>query len=164
MTPSLSVDEYAARFEEEPGYLDFSRVGPVGRTVQEELSAQYLTLARARFGSLDGVMDQGDRVNAAVGALTGFRPDQIVFQPNTSQGLMHVMFGITGGVAVSPAEFPSLTFAATRAARSQRTTPSTIRPASVIRSARRARIRRRSRARRVRRCSATTSGSCGWSR
>ena len=29
---------------------------------------------------------------------------------------MHVMFGVTGGVALSPAEFPSLTFAATRAA------------------------------------------------
>src|SRR6185312_6761162 len=118
ITPSMRIDEYAARFDEEPGYLDFSRVGPVGRTVQEELSAQYAALARARFGSLDGVMDQGDRVNAAVAALTGFRTDQIVFQPNTSQGLMHVMFGITGGVAVSPAEFPSLTFAAVRAAQS----------------------------------------------
>jgi selenocysteine lyase/cysteine desulfurase len=114
----MSVDDYAARFEEEPGYLDFSRVGPVGATVQEELAAQYSALAHARFGALDGVMQQGDRVNAAVAALTGFRPDQIVFQPNTSQGLMHVMFGITGGVAISPAEFPSLTFAAARAAQS----------------------------------------------
>ena len=48
------------------------------------------------------------RVRAAVAALTGFRADQIVFQPNTSQGLMHAMFGITGGVALSPAEFPEL--------------------------------------------------------
>ena len=31
---------------------------------------------------------------------------------------MHAMFGITGGVALSPAEFPSLTFAAARAAES----------------------------------------------
>ena len=115
---TLSIDDYAARFEEEPGYLDFSRVGPVGRTVQEELSAQYSALARGRFGSLDAVMDQTERVNSAVAALTGFRPDQIVFQPNTSQGLMHVMFGITGGVGISPAEFPSLTFAAVRAAQS----------------------------------------------
>src|SRR4051795_4899563 len=107
LTP-LSIDDYAARFEEEPGYLDFSRVGPVGRTVQEELSAQYLTLARARFGSLDGVMDQGGRGDAAGAGLAGFRVDHTVFQPNTSRGLMHVMFGITGGVAVSPAEFPSL--------------------------------------------------------
>ncbi|MEZ5190199.1 MAG: hypothetical protein R2717_04470 [Schumannella sp.] len=28
---------------------------------------------------------------------------------------MHVMFGVTGGVAYSPAEFPSITFAARRA-------------------------------------------------
>ena len=112
----LSIDDYAARFEEEPGYLDFARVGPVGQAVQEELAAQYSALARGRFGSLDAVMDQGPRVQAAVAALTGFRPEQVVFQPNTSQGLMHVMFGLTGGVGMSAAEFPSLTFAAVRAA------------------------------------------------
>jgi selenocysteine lyase/cysteine desulfurase len=113
---SLSLDDYAARFEEEPGYLDFARVGPVGRTVQEELAAQYSALARSRFGSLDTVMEQGPRVQSAVAALTGFRSEQIAFQPNTSQGLMHVMFGLTGGVGMSAAEFPSLTFAAVRAA------------------------------------------------
>jgi selenocysteine lyase/cysteine desulfurase len=116
MPSSLTLDAYAARFEDEPGYLDFARVGPVGRTVQEELAAQYSTLARGRFGSLEAVMDQNGRVQAAVAALTGFRADQVVFQPNTSQGLMHAMFGITGGVSMSPAEFPSVTFAAVRAA------------------------------------------------
>ncbi len=115
---SLSIDDYAARFEEEPGYLDFARVGPVGQAVQEELAAQYSALARARFGSLDTVMDQEARVRSAVAALTGFGSEQIVFQPNTSQGLMHVMFGLTGGVGISAAEFPSLTFAAVRAAQS----------------------------------------------
>lgn len=114
----MTVDAYAARFEDEPGYLDFARVGPVGRTVQEEVALQFSTLARGRFGSLDAVMDQGGRVQSAVAALTGFRDDQVVFQPNTSQGLMHAMFGITGGVGISPAEFPSLTFAAARAAQS----------------------------------------------
>jgi selenocysteine lyase/cysteine desulfurase len=116
MPSTLTIDAYAARFEDEPGYLDFARVGPVGRTVQEELAAQYSTLARGRFGSLEAVMDQNGRVQAAVAALTGFRADQVVFQPNTSQGLMHAMFGITGGVSMSPAEFPSVTFAAVRAA------------------------------------------------
>ncbi|MFW8746255.1 hypothetical protein, partial [Mesorhizobium japonicum] len=53
-----------------------------------------------------------------MGALTGFAPERIVFQPNTSTALMHAMFGITGGVALSPADFPSLTYAADRAARS----------------------------------------------
>jgi selenocysteine lyase/cysteine desulfurase len=116
MPASLSIDEYAARFEDEPGYLDFARVGPVGRAVQEEVALQFATLARGRFGSLDAVMNQTDRLRGSVSALTGFRDDQIVFQPNASQGLMHAMFGITGGVGVSPAEFPSLTFAAARAA------------------------------------------------
>lgn len=114
----MDIDAYAARFEDEPGYLDFARVGPVGRAVQEEVALQFATLARGRFGSLDAVMDQSARVQSAVAALTGFRPDQIVFQPNTSQGLMHAMFGITGGVGISPAEFPSITFAAVRAAQS----------------------------------------------
>lgn len=116
MPSPLTIDAYAARFEDEPGYLDFARVGPVGRTVQEELAAQYGTLARGRFGSLDAVMDQNGRVQSAVAALTGFRPNQVVFQPNASQGLMHAMFGITGGVSMSAAEFPSVTFAAVRAA------------------------------------------------
>jgi len=40
----------------------------------------------------------------------------VVFQPNTSQGLMHALFGVTGGVALSAAEFPSITFAAARSA------------------------------------------------
>ncbi len=114
----MNVHEYAARFDEEPGYLDFARVGPIGAAVVEEEAALMPLLARARFGSLDALMPPGQdaRVRGAVAALAGFRPDQIVFQPNTTQALMHVMFGITGGVALSPAEFPSLTFAVTRAA------------------------------------------------
>ena len=112
-----TLEEYISRFDEEPGYLDFARFGPIGAAVVEEEAALLPLLARARFGSLDHVLDRTphERVQAAVAALTGFRPDQIVFQPNTSQGLMHAMFGITGGVALSAAEFPSLTFAATRA-------------------------------------------------
>ncbi|CAN5517404.1 N/A [soil metagenome] len=114
----VDLGTYLARFDEEPGYLDFARLGPVGAAVIEEEAALMPLLARARFGSLDPLMppDQSVRVQAAVARTIGFRPDQVVFQPNTSQGLMHAMFGITGGVALSPAEFPSLTFAATRAA------------------------------------------------
>ena len=114
----MNIEAYAARFDEEPGYLDFARVGPIGAAVVEEEAALMPLLARARFGSLEALLPPGPdpRVRGAIAALTGFRPDQIVFQPNTTQALMHAMFGITGGVALSPAEFPSLTFAATRAA------------------------------------------------
>lgn len=114
----MSIDDFVAGFGEEPGYLDFARVGPLGRAVLEEQRGLGEQLGRARFGSLDTLERQDARVRDAVAGLLRFRPDQVVFQPNTSSGLMHAMFGITGGVAMSPAEYPSLTFAAARAAES----------------------------------------------
>jgi selenocysteine lyase/cysteine desulfurase len=111
-----SIDEFAAGFSEEPGYVNFASVGPLGRAAIEEEQAQVELLRRARFGSLASLDQQDARLRDAVSAVTGFRADQVVFQPNTSSGLMHTMFGITGGVLMSPAEYPSLTFAAVRAA------------------------------------------------
>lgn len=110
-----SIDAFAAGFSEEPGFVDFASIGPLGRAVIEEEQAQLELLRHARFGSLSSLELQDARVRSSVAAVTGFRADQIVFQPNTSSGLMHTMFGITGGVLLSPAEFPSLTFAAVRA-------------------------------------------------
>ena len=112
----MEIDAYAQQFTDEPGYLDFARVGPVGRSVKDEQYALTGLLGRARFGSFNELDAQDARVRNAVGALTGLGPDHIVFQPNTSQGLMHTMFGLRGGIAASPAEFPSITFAAVRAA------------------------------------------------
>jgi selenocysteine lyase/cysteine desulfurase len=109
-----SIEEFAASFGEESGYLDFARVGPPGRAVKDEQYAQMGLLGRARFGSLSSLDEEDARVRDAVAAVTGFRSEQVVFQPNTSQGLMHTMFGITGGVAMSSAEFPSVTFGAVR--------------------------------------------------
>lgn len=54
-------------------------------------------------------------MRTAVSAVSGFRPEQVVFQPNTSTGLFHAMLGLSGGVLMSPAEFPSSPFAAVRA-------------------------------------------------
>jgi selenocysteine lyase/cysteine desulfurase len=112
----ISLEEYAASFGEEPGYLNFAFAGPPGRAVKDEQYAQMGLFGRARFGTLDGLIDQDDRVCNAVSAVTGFAPSQVTFQPNTSTGLMHVMFGLSGGVAVSAADFPSITYATVRAA------------------------------------------------
>ncbi|MGV8885483.1 MAG: aminotransferase class V-fold PLP-dependent enzyme [Microbacteriaceae bacterium] len=112
----ITINDYADQFTDEPGYLDFARVGPIGLTVKDEESALSELLGRARFGSYSILEEQDQRVREAVAAIIGFDADQIAFQPNTSQGLMHTMFGITGGVALAPSEFPSITFAAVRAA------------------------------------------------
>jgi selenocysteine lyase/cysteine desulfurase len=111
----MNMDDYLERFTDEPGYLDFARVGPVGRTARDEESAMSSLLGRARFGSLGVLEEQDARVRDAVAAAIRFRPDQVVFQPNTSQGLLQAMFGLDGRVAVSVAEFPSLPFATVRA-------------------------------------------------
>jgi selenocysteine lyase/cysteine desulfurase len=110
-----TVDEFAAGFVEEPGYLDYGRVGPLSRAVLEELQGQSEILSRARFGSLDSLSREAGRMRDAVSTLIGFPADQIVFEPNTTTGLMQVMFGLTGGVLLSAAEFPSMTFSAVRA-------------------------------------------------
>lgn len=111
-----TVEEFAAGFREEPGYLDYGRVGPLSAAVLAEANGQNEILAKARFGSVEGMRREDERVRDAVSALCGFPAGQIVFQPNTSTGLMHAMFGLTGGVLLSAGEFPSLTFAAARAA------------------------------------------------
>lgn len=109
-----TIDEYAARFSEEPGYLDFARLAPIGETVASEGQAMSELLRVSRFGSHTVFVEQDARVREAVSAVTGFGADDISFQPNTSQGALHTMFGLTGTVAVALSEFPSMTVAAVR--------------------------------------------------
>lgn len=111
----MGIDGYIAGFNEEPGYLDYGRVGPIATTAAEESLALSQVLERARHGSLDVLREQDARLRAAAAALVGVPAEQIVAQPNTTQGLMHAMFGLTGGVLLSSGEFPSLPIAATRA-------------------------------------------------
>jgi selenocysteine lyase/cysteine desulfurase len=111
-----SIQQFIDGFGEEPGYLDYGRVGPPSKEVVAEALGQTEVLSRARFGSLDHLMQQDARMRKAVAATIGFRADQIVSQPNTSTGLMQAMFGLTGGVLLSPGDFPSVPFAAVRAA------------------------------------------------
>lgn len=110
-----TVEEFAEGFVHEPGYLDFARVGPLSASVVAEVQGINEVLARARFGSLTPLRSEDARMREAASVLTGFPAEQIVFQPNVGTGLMHAMFGLTGTVIVSSAEFPSLTFAAARA-------------------------------------------------
>lgn len=111
----MTIDAFIAGFTEEPGYLDYGRVGPLATSAAEESTALMQVLERARHGSLDVFAEQDGRVRAAASALTGFPVESIVFQPSTSQGIMHAMFGLTGSVLLAPGEFPSLPIAAVRA-------------------------------------------------
>ena len=110
-----TLEQFQATFTEEPGYLDWGRVGPLSSTVVAEARALQDTLAKARFGSLAVLGEQEDRLHAAVADVTGIPAAQIVSQPNTSMGFMHAMFGLTGDVLLSAGEFPTLPISAVRA-------------------------------------------------
>lgn len=102
-------------FREEPGYLDYGRIGPLSAAASAETLGLTEMLARARFGSLASMGEQDARLRTAASALLGQPADQIVAVPNTTTGLLHAMFGLTGDVLLSPGEFPSLPIAASRA-------------------------------------------------
>ncbi|MFD1714325.1 aminotransferase class V-fold PLP-dependent enzyme [Amnibacterium flavum] len=109
------LDSFISGFVEEPGFLNYASFGPISEGVAAESDAWTGSVSRARFGSIDALLQQETRAREAVGELLGFDAGNVVLQPNTSMGLMHALFGLTGPVLVSPADFPSLPFAAVRA-------------------------------------------------
>lgn len=110
------IETFIAQFADDPGYLDFARLAPISDAVAAESRAMIDLMTRARFGAFSAIDEQDARVRESVASLVRMRPDQIVFQPSTSQALMHVMFGLTGGIAASSSEFPSVGYAIARAA------------------------------------------------
>ncbi|MFP7832700.1 aminotransferase class V-fold PLP-dependent enzyme [Marisediminicola sp. LYQ134] len=106
------------QFDEDDGYLDFASLGPPGRAVLDERRELSEVVGRARFGAIDPLYAATDRFESAVADATGFSRGNVVFQPSTSSGMMHTMFGLTGQVAVSRGEYPSTTTAAARASES----------------------------------------------
>lgn len=116
------LTEYLAGFAEDPGYLDFATVGPMSSAVAAESFAQEDALKRARWGVWDRMRGNVDRMRAAASALTGFRADQIAFATGTTEALTQAVYGVTGGLLVSRADYPSLPIAAQRASDAMHTT------------------------------------------
>ncbi len=113
---TVTLDEYLERFTDEPGYLDFARVGPVGRTAREEDAALQSLLGRAALRLA------GRPLRSAGPALgCGGRADRVPRRSRCGTSPTHprrsctAVFGITGPIAMWAGEFPSLTFAAVQA-------------------------------------------------
>lgn len=111
-----SLTDYLAGFGEDPGYLDFAAFGPLSATVVAESAAQEDAVRHARWGAWDRLQGNVDRLRSAAARVTGFRAEQIVFQPSTTQGITQAVYGVTGGLLVSRADYPSLPIVAARAA------------------------------------------------
>ena len=112
------LDAYQASFDGEPGYLDWAAFGPLSPAVRSEAQADTELLGSGRRSSIDLVADHVREARDLVAQLMGTDASQVVLQPSTTYGLMHAIYGLTGGLMVGRGEFPSLTVAATRAAES----------------------------------------------
>ncbi|OIH94118.1 aminotransferase class V-fold PLP-dependent enzyme [Curtobacterium sp. MCBA15_001] len=111
-----TIDEYAAGFAEDPGYLDHAAFGPVQTAVLEEQRVLGTIQAHMRFGAMETLDEQDARLRAVAARLVGRREDQVVSQTATTPGLLHTAFGLTGGVLVAADDYPSMPLALASAA------------------------------------------------
>ena len=110
------LDSYLASFDGEPGYLDWAAFGPLSPAVRTEAQADTELLGSGRRSSIELVDAHVVEARQLVAQLVGSDPAHVALQPSTTYGLMHAVYGLTGGLMVGRGEFPSLTVAATRAA------------------------------------------------
>jgi selenocysteine lyase/cysteine desulfurase len=111
---------FTDRFTDEPGYLDFARLGPVGRTVREEETAMSSIMGRARFGGRLELDAQDDRVRSAISTLLAVPSARVAFQPSSDRGLMNVIAGLSGKIALSVSDSVGLRFAVAQVTESRR--------------------------------------------
>jgi selenocysteine lyase/cysteine desulfurase len=108
-------ESFLASFDGEPGYLDWAAFGPLSPNVRAEVHADAELLGSGRPSSIGLVADHAREARDLLAQLLRADVEQVVLQPSTTYGLMHAIYGLSGGLMVSRAEFPSLTVAASRA-------------------------------------------------
>lgn len=111
-----AFDDYLATFEGDPGYLDWAAFGPISPTVRAEVFADADLLGSARPSSRALIAERIDEARAIAAELLDVEADTVTMQPSSSHGLMHALFGLTGSVIASTAEFPSVSMTLERAA------------------------------------------------
>lgn len=115
---NTTISDYRATFTGEPGYLNFAAFGPLSTTVREEVVADIEMLGTGRASSIDYVAGREQEAREALAGLLGGSPEEVTLQPTTSYGMMHALYGLSGGVLASVAEFPTIPTLMVRAAES----------------------------------------------
>lgn len=108
--------DYLATFDGDAGYLDWAAFGPMSPTVRAEVFADADLLGNARPSSRALVSERVDEARALAAGVLGVANDTVTLQTSASYGLMHALFGLSGGVLASTADFPSITVTLERAA------------------------------------------------
>lgn len=111
-----AYDDYLVSFDGDPGYLDWAAFGPISPTVRAEVFADADLLGNWRASSRVLIAERIDEARGLAAELLDVDADTVTLQPSSSHGLMHALFGLTGTVIASTAEFPSITMTLERAA------------------------------------------------
>lgn len=111
-----TVEEFRATFENEPGYLDWAAFGPLAACVRDEVVADLDMLSSGRASGMAHVAEREADARALLAGLLGVARDEVTLQPSSTYGIMHAVYGLSGGVLAAPAEFPNIPTAITRAA------------------------------------------------
>lgn len=115
-----TFDDYLATFDTEPGYLNWAAFGPLSTSVREEVFADADLLGTGRPTSLALVGERVGEAKELIAELLGAEADEIALQPSSTHGLMHALYGLSGAVIASTAEFPSVSLTLERAALASR--------------------------------------------
>lgn len=111
-----TFDDYLGTFDAEPGYLNWAAFGPVSPSVRAEVFADADLLGSGRPSSLALVGERIGQAQQVVAELLGADAADVTLQPSSTHGLMHALYGISGAVVASTAEFPSVSLTLERAA------------------------------------------------
>ncbi|WP_313362698.1 aminotransferase class V-fold PLP-dependent enzyme [Microbacterium sp.] len=111
-----SFDDYIGTFDAEPGYLNWAALGPVSPSVRAEVFADADLLGSGRPSSLALVGERIGQAQEVIAELLGADAAEVTLQPSSTHGLMHALYGVSGAVVASTAEFPSVSLTLERAA------------------------------------------------
>lgn len=111
-----ALDDYLATFDHEPGYLNWAAFGPLSPSVREEVFADADLLGSGRPSSLALVGERVGQARENIAELLGADAGEVTLQPSSTHGLMQALYGLSGDVIASTAEFPSVSITLDRAA------------------------------------------------
>ncbi|WAA67267.1 aminotransferase class V-fold PLP-dependent enzyme [Microbacterium oxydans] len=110
-----TFQDYVDTFDNESGYLNWAAFGPLSPSVREEVFADADLLGNGRPSSLSLVWERVGQAQEVVAELLGGDADDVTLQPSSTHGLMHALYGLSGAVIASTAEFPSVSLTLERA-------------------------------------------------
>lgn len=111
-----SIDDYAATFCEDPGYLNWAAFGPMSTAAKSAVHDTAELLATGRAQDIETVSAAGATAQGEVAGLLGADADAVTLHPSSTHALQQALAGLDGVVIASAAEFPSVTITLERAA------------------------------------------------